>query len=433
MPIILVTGKNGHGKGQFIIREILRIQKENDKREKEGKPRRQIFANIHGVNEPPNTPLPDVQPLPENPKIFFGKQDNPDDPPPDDCFVPPLGSVFIYDECQKIDWIKQKSGALSNDIRVRSLEEHRHAGHDIYLITQSPNYIHSHLFDLASPHFYVERALNLPQSNVFRFNSAQKTPSSSAIKAKADDQFFITLGKEYGQYYKSVGADAEHNMKTQLPVKLKVGVAILFCLVLWTANSWYKAGWIGGKKEQGEELPQPASAVEQVSETPQSTQPQNQQHRDLTKEQLELKLKAQEVEFLRQLQAQEIQSRMQFEQLQKQYKEQQKQIQDFEARLALYAKNLPKNYEVIKQNLDLQVRAVVKMKDKCQAYNTHGDLMTLTFDECDYYLQASGRVHKTNGTTANLKVPSVAQTLTDNPNFGQVQPQTQAPSPENKL
>ena len=51
MPIFLVTGANGHGKGQWAIREILRLQDENDKREKEGKPRRPIYTNIHGINE----------------------------------------------------------------------------------------------------------------------------------------------------------------------------------------------------------------------------------------------------------------------------------------------------------------------------------------------------------------------------------------------
>ncbi|STZ55662.1 Uncharacterised protein [Moraxella lacunata] len=80
MPIILVTGANGHGKGQFAIREILRLQDENDKLEKQGKPRRQIYANIHGINQDGATPLKDVLPIPSE-KIFFGKQDNPDDPP----------------------------------------------------------------------------------------------------------------------------------------------------------------------------------------------------------------------------------------------------------------------------------------------------------------------------------------------------------------
>lgn len=42
----------------------------------------------------------------------------------------------------------------------------------------------------------------------------------------------------------------------------------------------------------------------------------------------------------------------------------------------------------------LQVRGVMKIGTSCKAYNTYGDLMTLTADECNYYLQEPGRVHK---------------------------------------
>lgn len=346
MPIILVTGANGHGKGQFAIREILRLQDENDKLEKQGKPRRQIYANIHGINQDGAIPLKDVLPIPSE-KIFFGKQDNPDDPPPDGYFVPPIGSVFMYDECQKVDWIKQKSGALSNDIRVRSMEEHRHAGLDIYLITQSPNYIHSHLFDLASPHYYVERALNLPQANVFKYNKAQKSPQSSSIKAKADDQFFISLGKKYGQYYKS---SAEHNMKAQLPKKLKWAIGILFVLIAWTINSWNKAGWQVGTNRQAYEV--------QTANT-------DDEFLDSVKEQTELKTL-----------------------------QEKRALEQHNRRIYLIDKQLPTDYEVIKSEPALQVRGVMKMGTTCSAYNTYGDLMILTLQECEYYLNQVGRVHK---------------------------------------
>ena len=182
---MLINGANGHGKGQFAIKMILDYQKENDALEKKGEPRRQIFANIHGINQAGATPLKDVSPIPSD-KVFFGKQDNPDSPPPEGYFVPPLGSVFFYDEAQKEEWIKQKAGALSNDIRVTSLEEHRHAGLDIIFITQSTNYIHSHITGLVAPHYYVERPLGLATTNVFMFNKFQKTPDAVSTRSKAD-------------------------------------------------------------------------------------------------------------------------------------------------------------------------------------------------------------------------------------------------------
>lgn len=363
MPIILITGANGHGKGQFAIREILRLQDENDKLEKQGKPRRQIYANIHGINQDGATPLKDVLPIPSE-KIFFGKQDNPDDPPPDGYFVPPIGSVFMYDECQKIDWIKQKSGALSNDIRVRSMEEHRHAGLDIYLITQSPNYIHSHLFELASPHYYVERALNLPQANVFKFTKSQKSPQSSAIKAKADDHFFISLGKKYGQYYKS---SAEHNMKTQIPKKFKWAVGILFVLILWTINSWHKAGWQVGTNRQPDEIQQVNSEYQKQDLKTDKIDDDKSLSNELKNAQDEYELKK------------------------------------HSRRVFLIENQLPQDYEVVKSEPALQVRGVIKMGNKCHAYNTHGDLISLSNKECEYYLKDSGRVHKNNQTNNQIQ------------------------------
>ena len=193
MPITLITGANGHGKGQVIIKEILRLQDENDKLEKQGKPRRRIFANIHGVNEPPQKQLKDVQKsLPIKfslvskikricrHHLIVGYQ---------------MSVIFSFMTNVKILIDKTKAGALSNDIRVTSMEEHRHWGLDIYLLTQSPNYIHSHIFGLVSPHWYVERPLGVPFTNVFIFNKAQNTPESPTVKNRADDQKQIILGK----------------------------------------------------------------------------------------------------------------------------------------------------------------------------------------------------------------------------------------------
>lgn len=353
MPIILITGANGHGKGQFAIKTILDLQYENDKREKQGLPRRQIYANIHGINQANAKPLKDVLPIPSD-KIFFGKQDNPNDPPPQDYFIPPIGSIFFYDECQKEDWVKQKSGALSNDPRVRSLEEHRHAGHDIYFITQSPNYIHSHIQGLVSPHFYVERPLGLKTTNVFMFNTFQKSPQSTTTKNKADDQFMISLGEKYGQYYKS---SAEHNMKSTIPRKLKIAVGFflfIFALTLYKgiqANKSYE--------QRNTKLQQPNLTTN--SDTKQNNQLLNELEK--IKQELE-KIKAQ------------------------------KELDDYNKRMYYYHNHLPNDYEVIKSDPNLQVRGVIKIGNTCQAYNTHGDIMTLSYDECDYYIQESGRVHK---------------------------------------
>lgn len=355
MPIILVTGKNGHGKGQFIIREILRLQKENDKREKDGKPRRRIFTNIHGVNVSPNKPLIDCEPLPDNPFIFFGKQDDPNNPPPADYFIPPLGSIFIFDEAQEFDWVKNKSGALSNDVRVRSLETHRHAGLDVYFITQSPNYIHSHIQGLVSPHYYVERSMGFNTSNVFKYGNYQKSPDSPAIKKRADDNSFMKLGQEYGQYYKS---SAEHNMKSPMPLKLKIALAVFAAIIAYTYYKFNAAGFIGESTDTQVSEITPQEPEQNIQNTPNNP----------FQEQMEL--------------------------------------ENFNRRIYLIKQQLPPDYEIIKQEPMLQVRAVMSMGNACKAYNTYGDLMTLSDDECLYYLKETGRVHKPITSNQVASLPS---------------------------
>lgn len=353
MPIILVTGANGHGKGQFLISEILRIQKENDALEKEGKPRRPIFTNIHGINEAPNKPLPDCQPLPENPFIFFGKQDNPQDPPPEGYFVPPIGSVFIFDEAQKFDWIQQRSGTLSSDPRVRSMEEHRHAGLDIYFSTQSPSYIHSHIQGLVSPHFHLERPLGAPITNVFRFNLFQGNVTAYA-KKHADDHQTFKIGKKYGEYYKS---SAEHNIKFRMPKKLQVMLFILFVifsLFIYKAMQTKKI-----LEKRYDKTPSEAQTPNQAQ-----TQDISQSYNPFDNSDELTKLKNDT------------------------------DINHYNRRIYLIKNHLPQDYEVVKSEPALQVRGVIKKGDKCHAYNTYGDLMTLTLDECNYYINQTGRVHK---------------------------------------
>ena len=370
MPITLITGANGHGKGQVIIKEILRLQDENDKLEKEGKPRRRIFANIHGVNEPPQKQLKDVQKIPSD-KIFFGKQDKEDMPPPPDCWLPNVGDIFIYDECQNIDWIKQKAGALSNDIRVTSMEEHRHWGLDIYLLTQSPNYIHSHIFGLVSPHWYVERPLGVPFTNVFIFNKAQKTPESPTVKNRADDQKQIILGKKYGQYYKS---SAEHNMKSTIPLKVKIAVVALLLCIAYTVYKFSQTKYAkdSDKLETVATQPtQPTQTQQNASSAASTPSPEQLMQTEINRIKLENDLKI------------------------------------LKAEQEMLNNRLNANYQAESNNPVIRVAGAVKIGSKCKAYNSFGDLLIMSDSECQHYLKNAGTIIRSrNSDTVATQVMS---------------------------
>lgn len=354
MPIMLINGANGHGKGQFAIKMILDYQKENDALEKKGEPRRQIFANIHGINQAGATPLKDVSPIPSD-KVFFGKQDNPDAPPPEGYFVPPLGSIFFYDEAQKEDWVKQKAGALSNDVRVTSLEEHRHAGLDIIFITQSTNYIHSHIAGLVAPHYYVERPLGLATTNVFMFNKFQKTPDAVSTRSKADDQFMISLGKKYGQYYKS---SAQHNIKRNIPLKAKLAIGALIFCILFTVF----------KVTQAKKIDEPVTPVAAADSALVPADVPAEVLKSTTDAMLDRIAKLEQ---------------------------------------ELYEARLPPDYQVTKDNPALRVAGVMSFNGACRAYNASGEFLNLTPAECDYYLAGAGRVQKSGNALGRVQSSNI--------------------------
>lgn len=227
--ITLITGVPGNGKTQKAIQLLLQCIAENEKRMKKGEEPRPIFCDIAGINSPECTPLPSIEPIPKRP-MYFGADDDEfqtilfqSEKPKDYYWLPPEGSIFFFDECQRVDWIKNTHGTLSKDIRTRSLETHRHRGLDFYLIAQGANYIHNHIQDLIGRHYHVERPLNMGFANVFMHNAFVSRPQTKSAKKNADDHTVLKLSKNLGQYYKS---SSQHNMKATIPKKI-IGIVAL--------------------------------------------------------------------------------------------------------------------------------------------------------------------------------------------------------------
>lgn len=74
------------------------------------------------------------------------------------------------------------------------------------------------------------------------------------------------------------------------------------------------------------------------------------------------------------------------------------------AKKELYQSDLPKDYEIRRTDPYLQVRGVVQMGNKCQAYNAYGDVMTLTTNECKEYVD-TGRVYKSDYIASKQSLP----------------------------
>ena len=262
---------------------------------------------------------------------------------------------------------------------------------------------------------------------VYQYGSAKDNPNAMVNKLNKETKFFFTPQSRIFKLYKSTTINT-HQKRFPKGILFFVGWVILgIAFFIWnlSGDELQKSSLNSDKpaipnnaqnKVNEHTKQQPTTNANNPATTDTKEQP------ELTKEQLQQQLKVQEQQFKLELEKQKLEMIMQYEQLHKQFAEQQKQLQDFYARLEMYKTMLPKNYEIIKNDPNLQVRAVVKMRGKCNAYNAHGDLMNLSPEQCDYYLQETGRVQKGslsgNGSSsvARLETKPVADILAENPN-----------------
>lgn len=280
MAIDLITGQPRNGKSQYALKLIFDDIKANDKLEKEGKERRPIFADIAGINAPQTpTQLPDVQFIPMDKKIWFGDYITAPEEVPEGYWCPPPNSIFYFDESHKLDWVKDSSGTVSKNPTTISLNEHGHIGHDIKLITQFANYIHTHIRGLIQLHMHVKRVHGAAFAWVYKWDEFQLNPRTKVALDNCfeKDKFFFK--KKYQDAYQS--ASAHSKIKFKIPAKL---IPFLIIIPLMLFALWYVGrDSMFAKKlsdeqqaqveaeqlaqtEQVEEVPPPQDEIEQLTE-----------------------------------------------------------------------------------------------------------------------------------------------------------------------
>lgn len=247
--LFLFTGKPGSFKTAKAATKALDYLKE-------GRP---VYTNIDGFDYEGVNPLPEDQ----------------------DWRNTPDGSVVIYDEAQQFDFFKYKGREkLSTDGRVQELETHRHTGHDIILITQSPNFLHNHLLGLVGSHYHLHRAYGRGFADVFLWRYAVMMPDSTGSKNKAESHEKFKPDSKIFDKYKSTTIDT-HKLKIptlyyKLGGFLLLVVSIILYMVFGSNNPFLSASKIkenadiaSGKKQQNTVLDSQASAI--TTDHPQNT------------------------------------------------------------------------------------------------------------------------------------------------------------------
>lgn len=332
MAINLVTGQPRNGKSQRMIAKVMdHYIKENDKREKNGQPRRKIYIDIDGVNAP-NTPthLKDCITEFEQEKIWFGEHDDPERP--DGHWCPEYGSIFIFDECHKRSWVKDTSGSVSKIPTTISLNEHGHAGHDIELLTQFPQYIHTHIRGLIQEHWHVKRIMKLTVAKVYKWDEYIPNPRAERVFESAYEVETFKFKKKYERAYKSASAHAP--ISFQFPKKLILPLLALAIILVLLYHFGKDSIFAKHIKEQ------------ENQQVTQQTQSEIEQIRNQNQQQLE----------------QINQMRLELEELKRKY--------------------LPKHIATLAAYEDVRPAMVISNENGCISYNTYGEPLLLTDSLC---------------------------------------------------
>lgn len=340
MTIRLFSGIPGSGKTLYAVSELKKIIEHNI----DAKEPRKIYADITGLK------ITDI-----------------DEPPVDWRKTPPR-SLLIYDEAQLRKEFAQKRGRSNYDF-IEHLTIHRKTGHEIWFITQDPKRLHADILEMVEIHNHLERPYGAKLATIYEYRGCERNPRSQSAKQRCENKRLFNYDSSLYDLYES--SQVDDGIKFRLPKQLFFWVLIALLIpvyVFYTFFSSKDSKYLGGdKKDETQAQVQDKQATpDQVSSSDQV--PSSQQIQPLPPPSPNA--------------------------LSDYYKK----LAD--RRIELYQSWLPSDYEVMKSDPNLQVRGVIRSGSNCNAYNTHGDLLMLTAQECEYYIQQAGRVHKSASSDA---------------------------------
>jgi hypothetical protein len=205
MPINLVTGLPGHGKTLYTL---ARLKADSDR---EARP---VF-HASGVTA---DGIPGLS--------IDGWQAHAADAWHD----LPANSYMLIDEAQKVFPIRARSSAVP--VHVSELETHRHKGLDLWLITQHPQLLDTHVRKLVDRHFHVVRKFGTHFATVYEFPSGVQDAPEKNKQKNGVVRHEWRYPKSVFAWYKSAEV---HTVKRRLPAKVWITLAVLLLVpfLMW--------------------------------------------------------------------------------------------------------------------------------------------------------------------------------------------------------
>ncbi|HEL3156570.1 TPA: hypothetical protein UMF67_000242 [Stenotrophomonas maltophilia] len=146
----------------------------------------------------------------------------------------PANAVLFVDEAQQV-W-RTRAGGRPVPPEVMDLETHRHQGIDIYLITQSPMYLDSHLRPLISSHEHLI-SYDKSSARLFRFTECYEDVKSSALRSKAQFEVWKYPVVHYADY----DSAEVHTAKAKVPWRQRIAKVFfaLAALLILGSIGWF--------------------------------------------------------------------------------------------------------------------------------------------------------------------------------------------------
>jgi hypothetical protein len=115
---------------------------------------------------------------------------------PEEWYLLPAGAIIVIDECQRLFTPRPNGAPIPKAESM--LETHRHNGHDIYLITQDPTLVPSHLRKLVNTHRHMMRKFGSKWVTVHQFEGCRENVGKSR-KDSIESQWVDDVSM-YGKY-----------------------------------------------------------------------------------------------------------------------------------------------------------------------------------------------------------------------------------------